>query len=78
MRFLLESTAVQWIWVSQQALTTSGYTTQAVQFARSVEGIVLVDGYRLSGLMIDHEIGVNARVLRIPKIDSDYFDEEAA
>jgi restriction system protein len=50
---------------------------QALDFARSVEGIVLVDGLRLSGLMIDHEIGVNARVLRIPKIDSDYFDEEA-
>lgn len=58
-------------------ITTSTYTAQAVEFARSVEGIVLVDGYRLSGLMIDHEIGVNARVLRIPKIDSDYFDEEA-
>ncbi|MEB3361167.1 MAG: restriction endonuclease [Synechococcaceae cyanobacterium] len=58
-------------------ITTSTYTAQAVEFARSVEGIVLVDGRRLSGLMIDHEIGVNARVLRIPKIDSDYFDEEA-
>lgn len=58
-------------------ITTSSYTAQAVEFARSVEGIVLIDGYRLSGLMIDHEIGVNARVLRIPKIDSDYFDEEA-
>ena len=58
-------------------ITTSTYTAQAVEFARSVEGIFLVDGLRLSGLMIDHEIGVNARVLRIPKIDSDYFDEEA-
>lgn len=57
-------------------ITTSTYTAQAFEFARSVEGIVLVDGLRLSGLMIDHEIGVNARVLRIPKIDSDYFDEE--
>jgi restriction system protein len=26
--------------------------------------------------MIDHEVGVNSRVLKIPKIDSDYFDEE--
>jgi restriction system protein len=58
-------------------ITTSTYTAHALAFARSVEGIVLVDGLRLSGLMIDHEIGVNARVLRIPKIDSDYFDEEA-
>jgi restriction system protein len=58
-------------------ITTSTYTAQAVEFVRSVEGIVLVDGPRLAGLMIDHDIGVNARVLRIPKIDSDYFDEEA-
>jgi len=58
-------------------ITTSTYAAQALEFARSIEGIVLVDGLRLSGLMIDHEIGVNARVLRIPKIDSDYFDEEA-
>jgi len=41
-----------------------------------VEGMVLIDGQRLASLMIDHEVGVNARVLKIPKIDSDYFDEE--
>jgi restriction system protein len=38
--------------------------------------MVLIDGKRLASLMIDHEVGVNARVLKIPKIDSDYFDEE--
>ena len=58
-------------------IATSAYTAQAVDFARSVEGIVLIDGNRLASLMIDHEVGVNSRVLRIPKIDSDYFDEEA-
>jgi restriction system protein len=41
-----------------------------------VEGMVLIDGQRLASLMIDHEVGVNSRVLKIPKIDSDYFDEE--
>lgn len=58
-------------------ITTSAFTTQALDFARSVEGIVLVDGVRLAGLMIDHEVGVTSRPVRIPKIDSDYFDEEA-
>ena len=58
-------------------IATSAYTAQAVDFARSVEGIVLIDGNRLASLMIDHEVGVNSRVLHIPKIDSDYFDEEA-
>lgn len=46
--------------------------------ARSVEGLVLVDGRRLAALMIDHDVGVTARTVRIPKIDSDYFDEEGA
>jgi restriction system protein len=59
-------------------ITTSAYTTQAVEFARSVERIVLVDGRRLAALMIDHEVGVTARTLKVPKFDSDYFDEDAA
>jgi restriction system protein len=58
-------------------ITTSGYTAQAVEFARSVERIVLVDGPRLAELMMDNEVGVSSRTVRVPKIDSDYFDEEA-
>jgi restriction system protein len=57
-------------------ITTSAFTGQALDFAKSVEGIVLVDGARLAGLMIDHEVGISSRAVRIPKIDSDYFDEE--
>jgi restriction system protein len=59
-------------------ITTSGYTAQAIEFVRSVEGIVLVDGPRLAELMIDHEVGVSARTINVPKLDSDYFDEESA
>ncbi len=58
-------------------ITTSAFTTQALDFAKSVDGIVLVDGARLAGLMIDHEVGISSRAVRIPKIDSDYFDDEA-
>ena len=58
-------------------ITTSGYTSQAIDFAKSVERVVLVDGQRLVELMMDHEVGVSARTIRIPKIDADYFDEEA-
>jgi restriction system protein len=58
-------------------ITTSGYTAQAIGFAKSVERVVLVDGSRLVELMIDHEVGVSARTVKIPKIDSDYFDEES-
>lgn len=56
-------------------ITTSVFTAQAVDFARSVERIVLVDGTTLAQLMIDCEVGVTSQHVRVPKIDSDYFDE---
>jgi restriction system protein len=59
-------------------ITTSLFSTQARDYAKSVEGIVLLDGPRLAGLMIDYGIGVTARLVKIPKINSDYFDENAA
>jgi len=34
-----------------------------------------VDGQHLAGLMIDHEVGVTSRSVRVAKLDSDYFDE---
>jgi restriction system protein len=58
-------------------IATSAFTPHAREFARSVEGIVLVDGVRLAQLMIDHEVGVTLRPIQIPKIDSDYFDENS-
>ena len=57
-------------------LTTSSFTAQAAEFARSVERIVLVDGRRLAELMIEYEVGVRARTIKAPKLDRDYFDEE--
>lgn len=58
-------------------ITTSGYSAQAVEFARLVERIVLVDGRKLAELMMDCEVGVSSRTVCVPKIDSDYFDEES-
>lgn len=58
-------------------ITTSGFTAQAIEFSRSVEGMVLVDGNRLVNLMMDHEVGVTSRLIKLPKLDSDYFDGEA-
>ncbi|VVP49306.1 Mrr restriction system protein [Pseudomonas fluorescens] len=57
-------------------ITTSGFTAHAIDFATSVEGIVLVDGTRLMHLMMDHEVGITSRLLRLPALDRDYFDEE--
>lgn len=59
-------------------LTTSAFTSQAIEFARSVERVVLVDGARLADLMIDHEVGVTLRPVRVPRLDGDYFEEESA
>jgi restriction system protein len=58
-------------------ITTSAFTSQAWDFAKSVDKIVLVDGRNLVELMIDHEIGVAVRTYTVPKIDLDYFDEES-
>lgn len=55
-------------------ITTSGFTPQASEFARSVEGIVLIDGEKLVKLMMDTEVGISSRTLKVPKLDSDYFD----
>lgn len=57
-------------------ITTSGFTSQAADFVRSVEGIVLVDGSQLVNLMMDYEVGVTSRLLRLPKLDGNYLDEE--
>lgn len=58
-------------------ITTSSFTREAREFAEQVsDSIVLVDGTRLSTLMIDHTVGVtHYRVIRLPRIDGDYFDE---
>ena len=56
-------------------ITTSSFTSQAVEFAGTVERVVLVDGRKLAEMMVEFEVGVTSRQVRIPRIDSDYFDE---
>jgi restriction endonuclease Mrr len=46
-------------------ITTSTFSQQAIGFARSVERVVLVDGERLAGLMMEHEVGVTLRPLKV-------------
>lgn len=55
-------------------ITTSSFTTGAVEFANSVEKIVLVDGEALTRYMMDFGVGVSHRVVRIPKVDVDYYE----
>lgn len=56
-------------------ITTASFSSQAIEFAGSVERVVLVDGGKLADLMIEHEVGIASRAIRVPKIDSDYFEE---
>jgi restriction system protein len=57
-------------------ITTSSFTRDAKQYAEQIsETLVLVDGARLTSLMIDNGVGVtHYRVLRLPRVDGDYFD----
>jgi restriction system protein len=59
-------------------ITTSSFTREARDFQGQVaENVVLIDGARLTSLMLDHGVGVtHYRTVRLPKIDTDYFDSE--
>jgi restriction system protein len=58
-------------------LTTSGFTSDAKRAASMSNGsVVLVDGQRLTALMIEHGVGVTPTPVMVPQIDSDYFDLE--
>lgn len=59
-------------------ITTSGFSREAQEYVGLIEKrIVLIDGARLSALMIEHNVGVSTRqVFAIKALDSDYFSEE--
>jgi restriction system protein len=58
-------------------ITTSTFTREAREFSEKVsDSIVLIDGTRLTALMIDHGVGVtHYQIIRLPRIDGDYFEE---
>ena len=57
-------------------ITTSSFSREAREFAESVsDSIVLVDGARLTALMIEHGVGVTHKPLKVPHVDSDYFED---
>lgn len=58
-------------------ITAGSVSGPAKDAARQARGsVVLIDGVRLAELMIEHGIGVSNEQLRIPKIDTDYFEGE--
>jgi restriction system protein len=59
--------------------TASTFSSEAEQYAATVSPrVVLVDGERLAGLMIDHNVGVSDRATyAVKRVDSDYFGDES-
>lgn len=62
-------------------ITTSRFSAEAERFAarQQMKRIVLIDGERLTRLMLDHNVGVREeRRLILKRIDSDYFEPDDA
>jgi len=59
-------------------ITTAFFTKESQEFVRSITSkIILIDGDRLSELLIEYDIGVNTvQTFKLKKIDSDYFVED--
>lgn len=60
-------------------ITTSSFTKDAVAYAQSYPNatISLIDGRRLTELMIKYNLGVATEsVIEIKRVDSDYFEDE--
>ena len=59
-------------------ITTSYFTQGAIEFAKSYPhaDIVLIDGKKLTELMIQYNLGVSVeRDIYIKRIDNDYFEQ---
>ncbi len=59
-------------------ITTSRFTKHAIEYARGLKdmSVILIDREELLNYMIKYDIGVSTKeVIKIKKIDKDYFDE---
>lgn len=58
-------------------ITSGAISRPAWDAAKQARGsVVLIDGQRLASLMIEHSVGVSHELLRLPKIDMDYFEDD--
>ena len=59
-------------------VTTSTFSTQATEFAARIpQRVILIDGIRLTELMIEHSVGVrSSRILEFKRLDEDFFANE--
>lgn len=60
--------------------TTSSFTREAIEYAKGTTmKVVLIDGERLSDLMMENNLGVSTIMsYEIKRVDSDYFNDETS
>ena len=60
-------------------VTTSSFSTPAIEFARALQQrVILIDGQRLTDLMVEFGVGVRvSRVVSVKRMDEDFFSDEA-
>lgn len=57
-------------------ITTSSFTKDAIETAKQIGTIVLVDGEQLAQLMIEYDLGVATEATyAVKKVDQDFFDD---
>ena len=59
-------------------VTTSSFSNPAVEFARGLQQrVILIDGARLSDLMVEFGVGVRvSRVVEVKRLDEDFFNDD--
>ena len=59
-------------------VTTSAFSPQAIEFASKIpQRVILIDGKRLTELMIEHTVDVRcSRVLEFKRLDEDFFSDD--
>lgn len=59
-------------------VTTSTFSNQAQEFVRHLsQRVILIDGARLTELMVEHNVGVRvSRAIEFKRLDEDYFAED--
>lgn len=59
-------------------VTTSTFTSGAKEYARHLpQRVILIDGIRLTELMIEHDVGVRvSRLVKLKRLDEDFFNDE--
>jgi restriction system protein len=59
-------------------VTTSTFSAQAIEYAKNLsQRVILIDGQRLTDLMIEHDVGVRiSRAIQFKRIDEDFFAKD--